>query len=141
MATPYFDTDGLNTALTSSAERTVWNAPQARHTLTQMPGVSGAFVSLYGQGARTIVGVGRLEQSSTTLSAAMAAVKEAVRDRQFMIDLLVGTYKDTDGASYENCVLAAYDPQGEVFHSASPVSGSYTAAVNIRFAVIQLDPT
>lgn len=134
MANPIFDT----VTLTTNSARRRWDTPQARFSLSSLPGVAGVFLSTFGQGARFIVGSGFLEATGTTEALADKALAAAIRAVQAAVGVS-GTFTDIDAETYDNCLLASYSPVGGV--QLQGVSNPYTARVAVRFVIVQQDPT
>lgn len=132
MANPTFN----GTSLLTAAARDAAGCPAVRSYREQMPGVDGARLQLHGRGSRRIVVEGVLTATGVTAAEAVAAVKQAIRDRQALADgRTVGPYIGTDGAAYPNCLLVAFESAGEV-HAAD--AAAPLAVVRCRAELTQL---
>jgi uncharacterized protein YoaH (UPF0181 family) len=132
MANPSFHSIPLFTA----AGRDTAGSGEVRSYLERMPGVDGARLQPHGRGPRRIEAEGLVTADGISAAAALAAVKQAVRDRQQQADgRTVAEYVGTDGTIYGDCVLLSFSAVGPVETSggASPL-----AVVRCRAELLQL---
>jgi len=135
MAIPTFN----NIALCTGAGRDRPGSPEARYHTDTMPGLDGRFVQPFGTGARKIHVDGVLQATGNPPAEAHQNLKAALRTKQDLADgQTVAAYVGTDGNSYSNCMLAAYDAAGAV--AISPAGPPHTASVPINATILELTP-
>ena len=135
MANPTFD--GLELTTDAAAEQI--GSPTARVYGETMPGVSGEFVQLAGQGGRDIVVTGLYRgQPAVTTAYAQAVLKAALRCLQAKVGQGVAMYVGADGQGYATCVLKSCQPAGPVRHIRA--GANYQAVVAVRAVVRDLNP-
>lgn len=136
MANPRF----AGVELVSAAGQETVGPPQVRARTETMPGVDGLFVQPHGVGGRTIAVHGVLEAAAATAAGAHAALQAALRARQTLCDgRTVAGYVGPDGATYGNCLVLEYEPEG-FSHVESNGDGTFTARAFIKAALRQLVP-
>ena len=139
MANPIWDPGGANLALTCSGAWEDFSPPWARLTTASLPGVDGVFVSRYGLGGRHIAGGGFVATSGASHVAALAALRNGVRQIQAAINSEPASYTDATGTTHENCVLLSYEAAGRPQHSAGGESPC-VVRMAVRFTILQQEP-
>lgn len=135
MSSPTFN----SVALCSAAGADAPASPRARVYFETLPGVNGEYVQAHGRAGRQIQVRGVLATQAATPESACAALKTLLRARQDLADgSTVATYVGADGASYSNCLLLSYGPEGIV--TVSPRPGGYRAVLRIQAVIRQLTP-
>lgn len=127
-------------SLVTDSEWTLWGGPAPRFMLTGVPGVDGAFVSLFGQGPRYIQGGGYLRATAASGTLASKALKVAIRDIQLYLSSGLYTFVDEDAESYTNCLLLSYEAAGRV-QMQNDDAGTFTAFFPVRYTILELEPT
>ena len=123
MANPTFDSHALFTG----GEQSRMGPIQVRAQFDQMPGLNGEFVQGFGTGGMTIRVRG---QVFGTANASHATAFTNLRTAQGTVrgyadGTTVAAYVDTNGTSYDNCILMSFVATGPVYYKKSGANHQY----------------
>lgn len=102
---------------------------------TKLPGVNGGRVYVLGRDPWVWKISGRLSGFS------LSAVKTAIKSGIAAANGSVGTFTDSDGSAYANCILKDFRTAGDFEGMTDPSSGAAAVTVEITANIEWLSPT